>query len=496
MPDPGEQEALAGLKGKIAGRIVWESNRDGSWQLYTMNADGTGARRLLRAEGDCTQAQIAADGKTVLYTHELPGKPPQLRLVGVDGGGDRTLVDNAAMGVWRRGGRAVQFLRRPQKGKDRWETREYDLSSGNERLLFPRPGIGYEPEVHSGIGDDEGARFVIWSPKPRGTWVVSPDGRLQAHVHGGCEGQVAEGGRYGYGVFRAGRLVRFNLSDGGDMQTMLELKGPWDHTYFPRVPAGANWLIYGACPPDQHNQDVSDYELFLVPLIDWKASGRPVRLTFNSRTDRWPDLWLAPPGEGNPLPDGPYDVASNRATNPPPPLWLFSFSRKDAKPEFGGDWGLWPQEQGCRGEATFMDNEDAEGGKGGSMKIDYDISAAPRSFSLWMTAGPRKVDLSAYDRFVVYARGSVPSFTLVVKDQSAGDPDAPDGIAESGVGELTDDWRRFEVLFRDFVPRRPGARIDWRTVNHVGICAIAPQDAESGTIWVDNLRAESGEVPN
>ncbi|MGD9498348.1 MAG: hypothetical protein AB7Y46_18795, partial [Armatimonadota bacterium] len=184
-----------------------------------------------------------------------------------------------------------------------------------------------------------------------------------------------------------------------------------------------------------------------------------------------------------------YDVASNRQTNPPPPpLRIFSFAAEGADPDWGGDWGLWPQAEGCGGEATWV-AEDAEGGKGGSMRVTYDIGADPRSFSMWFAPG-RNVDLSAYDRFVIYARGQVPSFTLVVKDRTSDPEGATDaGIADCVVTGVTGEWRRFELPFDRFVPRVAGAGIDWRAINHIGVAMIAGRNATSGTLQVDNLSA-------
>ncbi len=99
--------------------------------------------------------------------------------------------------------------------------------------------------------------------------------------------------QYGYGVRSAGRFVRFDLSDGEGLATMKELRGEWRHAYFPGVSTGAEWLIYGACPADQHDHGTSDYEIFIVRLKNWREAGDPVRLTFNSRTDRWPKLFVA-----------------------------------------------------------------------------------------------------------------------------------------------------------------------------------------------------------
>jgi hypothetical protein len=498
-PTDAEREALARLKGQIIGQIVWESNRTGAWNLYTMNADGTGARRLTSDPGNDTQARFSSDGARVLFTRSVPGQPEAVWIMDSDGSGARRLIDNASDAEWRKGDRAVQFLRKPNPDKDVRQTWEYDLATGDEQLLFPPEGVQFQMEIWGATGNDAGTRFVAWSPRPRGTWVLSPDGRLQKLVHPGCEGQVAADQRYAYGVHDSGRFVRFNMADGQDMVPFKERTGAWSHTYFPRVSADGEWLIYGACPPDQHDHATSDYEIFLVPLRNWSTPDEPVRLTFNTRTDRWPDIFVAPAGAADPLPDGPYDTAENVAINsphvPPAPapaapaaLTVSSFASDGAKPDWGGDWGLWPQVEGCGGEATWV-AEDAEGGEGGSMVVKYDIGAEPRSFSMWFAPG-RNVNLSAYDRFVIHARGDVPSFTLVVKDRSADPTGKTDtGIADLLVTGVTGQWQRFELPFADLLPRVAGTAIDWHAVNHVGVAMMADRNATSGTLQVDGLAA-------
>ncbi len=505
-PNDGERAALSSLKGRIVGQIVWESNRDGHWQLYTMNADGTGACRLTSGPGNDTQARFSSDGTRILFTRSVPGQPEAVWIMNSDGSDARPLIENASGARWRKGDHAVQFVRRIRPGVDAWGTWEYDFATRRQVLLFPIPGIEFEPQIRVAIGNDDGTRFVVWSPRPRGTWVCSPDGRLQKHVHPGCEGQVAPDQRYAYGVHDSGRFVRFNLSDGEHLVFFEERTGEWSHTYFPRVSANCDWLIYGACPPDQHDHDTSDYEIFLVPLKNWSTPDEPVRLTFNTGTDRWADIYVAPAGAANPLPDGPYDTVENVAINTPGPapavpaaptpataappgaLAIVTFAAEDADPDWGGDWGLWPQVEGCQGQETWV-AEDAEGGAGGSMRIAYDIGADPRSFSMWF-APDNPVDLSAYDRFVIWAKGDVPSFTLVVKDSSSDPEGANDiGIADLVVTGVTGRWQRFELPFADFVPRVAGTAIDWRAINHVGVAMIGDRNATSGTLQVDNVRA-------
>ncbi len=490
-PSEEDTAALATLAGTIVGQIAWESNRDGHWQLYTMNADGTGARRLTTGSANDTGAHFSTDGARLLFTREADGHS-DVWVINSDGSGERKLIDNAFRARWRKGDSVIQFIRKPNPGKNVRHTLEYDLATGEERLLFPLEGARFEMEIRVAMGNDEGTRFVAWSPRPRGTWLLSPDGQLQKLVHPGCEGQVAADQRYAYGVHNSGRFVRFNLADGEDMLPFKERTGAWSHTYFPRVSRDSKWLIYGACPPDQHAHDTSDYEIFLVPLRDWATPDEPVRLTFNKRTDRWPDIFVAPAGARNPLADGPCDVASNPATNPPepppPPLAIATFSSDGATPDWGGQSGLWPQVEGCQGEATWLAG-DAQGAEGGSMRITYEISAAPRSFAMWFTpAAP--VDLSRHDRFVIYARGDVPSFTLVVKDATSDPEGATDkGIADYLVGGVTADWQRFEFPFVGFKSRLQGGSIDWSRLNHAAVALVHPANAPAGRLHVDNLRA-------
>ena len=48
-PSAKEQEALAALKGKVAGEIVWSTSRvSGKHDLFIMNADGTNQRPLTK----------------------------------------------------------------------------------------------------------------------------------------------------------------------------------------------------------------------------------------------------------------------------------------------------------------------------------------------------------------------------------------------------------------------------------------------------------------
>jgi len=478
-PTGTEARALREAKGAIPGQIVWESNREGDWHLYAMNADGTGARRLTDGPGSDIAARFSPDGKRIVFARAADQWHSDVWIMAADGTDARLLIPNATGPVWRKGGEAIQFQRRAKPGADQYQVWEYDLARGNETMLFPREGVDYEAGIWEAIGDDRGSRFVAWSPRPRGTWVLSPDGSVQTHVHPGCMGQVDYDQRYGYGVREPGCFVRFDLATGKDTLDFNQLTGPWSHSYFPRISSDGQWLAYAACPPNQHNQDTSGYEVFVVRMEDWVVQGERVRLTFNTRTDRAPDLCVV----ADRLPDGPYDMAQ-----PPTELPILSFASEDAGPDIGGTFGLWPTEGACTATATWVD-QDAAGGEGGSMRIDYRIGGEPNSVALWVAPQGASMDLSAFDVLRIRAKGTVSSFTMVVEDSTAEGDGGAKGTADYVVEGVTDGWQEFEMPLADFTPRERGGSVDWTQVRTVAIALIAPRNARSGSLQVDSIAA-------
>lgn len=481
-PSADEAAALAAFKGRLSGMIVWESNRTGAWELYVMNADGTGARRLTSlatpgdplAWGGYLRPRFSPNGRQILFSYGRAKAAAESWIADASTGEARKLTDGNPLN-WLPDGSGFLLLR----GKQVWR---YDLAAG-EATRAVETEIANAKDGGSMVGcvaPDLSAGVFRFG---KNEYVRLSDGAV-LKTTGGCEPGLAGDGRYMYWV-EGPKNFRVWDTHKDDERQMLgtPASAPHNYTYFPTVSADMRWLMYGASP-GQHDHNTSDYEIFLHELDNWQPAGSPIRLTFNTGTDRWPHLWLGARAVG----DGAHDVAANRRTNPPPPpLSIVSFASDGAKPDWGGDSGLWPQVEGCMGEATWV-AEDAEGGPGGSMRIAYDIGAAPNSFSMWLAPG-RRVDLSAYDRFVIYARGDVPSFTLVVKDASA-DPEGKTdaGVADLVVTGLSGQWRRFELPLRDFVPRVPGSGIDWRTIEHVGVALIGGRNAQKGTLQVDNLR--------
>jgi Tol biopolymer transport system component len=83
----------------IGGHIVFESERDGNWEVYIMNFDGSDQTNLTdntATDGDPTLSQ---DGKRVAFTSNRDGNP-EIYVMNVDGSGVRRLTNHSAFDVW------------------------------------------------------------------------------------------------------------------------------------------------------------------------------------------------------------------------------------------------------------------------------------------------------------------------------------------------------------------------------------------------------------
>lgn len=69
-------------------RIAFTSNRDQQGEVYVMNRDGNGQRRLTRRAGDDWEPDFSPDGKRIAFT-QLPGT---IWLMGADGKGLKRLT--------------------------------------------------------------------------------------------------------------------------------------------------------------------------------------------------------------------------------------------------------------------------------------------------------------------------------------------------------------------------------------------------------------------
>lgn len=80
------------------GKIAFASKRDGDWEIYTLNAAGSGLTRLTRSPGYDWAPAWSPDGRRIAFGSKRDGNW-ELYMMGADGSGATRLTNNAA-GDW------------------------------------------------------------------------------------------------------------------------------------------------------------------------------------------------------------------------------------------------------------------------------------------------------------------------------------------------------------------------------------------------------------
>lgn len=94
-------------------RIAFSSNRGGSYDLFTVDADGRNLTQLTSGAGNEGDPVWAPDGARIVYTATPPGGLAQLHSVGFDGRDDRALTDSPGGNhspAFSRDGRSIAFV--------------------------------------------------------------------------------------------------------------------------------------------------------------------------------------------------------------------------------------------------------------------------------------------------------------------------------------------------------------------------------------------------
>jgi TolB protein len=290
LTDGGENaEAYFSLDGND---LIFQSTRDGGAcdQIYAMNTDGSGLRRISNGEGRTTCSFFYPDKRHVLYasTHlggrACPQKP-----------------DFSRGYVWPVYDTYDIFRANPDgSGLTRLTTTSgYDAEatiSRDGRIVFTSVRDG-DMEIYSMNGDGGDVRRLTHRPGPDGGPFFSPDGR-QIVFRGRALSPGPELNDYMAllrdGLWRPTSLEIFVMNaDGSGLRQVTQLGGANFAPYF--TPDGTR-IIFAS---NHHNPRGRDFELYLV---NTDGSGLE-RVTFNPTFDGFPMF----------SPDGKHLVfASNR----------------------------------------------------------------------------------------------------------------------------------------------------------------------------------------
>jgi Tol biopolymer transport system component len=187
-------------------KIVFGSDRDGDIDIYTMNADGRGQRRLTRSTEMETSLAWSPDGRRIAFVgsrYHGPGSPPgsEIYVMNADGSGLRNITPGPGGGgspAWSPDGRKIAF-RSERTGKaelylvnpdgsglvrlTRNPSADGDpvWSPDGKNIYFVRGRSG-KSDVHAMNADGSRQRNLSRNPEPPhdgrdNSPAVSPDGR-------------------------------------------------------------------------------------------------------------------------------------------------------------------------------------------------------------------------------------------------------------------------------------------------------------------------------
>ena len=282
------------------GFVAWESSRSGDWRIWLRRLEGSAPRQLSPDEPGrqhcCTH--ISPDGSQLVYLSrtvprdeypelEVPG---ELRLLRLDGGGERTLAADARPYGW--GNRAVVW----RNGHEL----TYIDGDGRTKLLDIRTG-------DATVLVREGQRKLAWLLDATLTHAVkggpafsrydaSRRRVIEAERFPGCEPYFSHDGRFGFWVRGGGGPFHWIDLASGDTGVLLQKDDPrirdaQRYAYFPMLSRDGRMLAFGASPGD-HDHALSNYDIFIAPVdpATLELRGRPLRLTLHPASDRYPDV--------------------------------------------------------------------------------------------------------------------------------------------------------------------------------------------------------------
>lgn len=103
----GEAEPAAVAESPVVnGKIAFTSNRDGNYEIYVMDADGTNPTRLTTSPGNDTFPAFSSDGTKIAF-HSTRDGNGEIYVMDAEGGNPTRLTTDTAVDVWPSWGAAA-----------------------------------------------------------------------------------------------------------------------------------------------------------------------------------------------------------------------------------------------------------------------------------------------------------------------------------------------------------------------------------------------------
>jgi len=310
----GEQARLRQELKASGFKIVYESNRDGNWELYLMDAEGSNPVNLTRTPNvDEMYPHASPDGRKICFVADEVYQTPQgekkirnVYYMNIEGGGRTKVAENARQPCWSPDGTAIAYT----MGKStKYTTLDYatrgifiyDLKTGQTRQIPNKSimhayNIAWSPDgkwfaytVHKAMGfghaivvmDVEGERIYplnIGGCRP--DW--SPDGRRLAWVLADDKIALAD---FDPERCRPGAPMPVRLEN---QRVVIRAPGKKMEVYHPDWSPDGKYIAFSYGQGEEMVGRTGTWDIYVA-----RASGGPwVRLTRDGKNNKEPD-WVS-----------------------------------------------------------------------------------------------------------------------------------------------------------------------------------------------------------
>lgn len=275
----------------LPGRILFDSNRSGTFGIYSIGVDGTRLKKIIDApDWHEMYPDPSPDGKLIVYSRAKTTSrlaPSEIWMVQRNGENSRKVADDGVFPTFSQDGKTIYFERKRRKAM------AVDLNGEAVREIFPAKNDQFKkyrvvkPRVSK---NGEIVTFTSNTPKAWNAWYAVIDGAKAFRIHGGCEPVPYENGTKIAWVNNASKGVKERSGiyvydrENKSYAVLQDAGAPRGHEYFPTLAHDDRFLLYGASRPDEHSHETANYQIFVKDL----KTGNVVRITFDAFTNRWP----------------------------------------------------------------------------------------------------------------------------------------------------------------------------------------------------------------